>query len=123
MNKSYREKDKFQCFLEKLFSGQVDQILICSALISLNILNSILHRYLGSVIFVFKDTLTTTLNHKTCINTSGQGLEKERPYWLSIATFTKDNNFSKMKVVGGSLQKTIPTCSKCLRNLILTYLQ
>ena len=28
---------------------------------------------LGSVSFVFKNTLTTTLNHKTCINTSGQG--------------------------------------------------
>ena len=32
------------------------------------------HKYLGSVSFAFKNTLTTTLNHKTCINTSGQVL-------------------------------------------------
>ena len=41
------------------------------------------HRYLGSVIVAFKKTLTTTLNHKTCINTSGQGFKK-RPYSLSM---------------------------------------
>ena len=29
------------------------------------------HKYLGSVIFVFKNTLTTTFYHKTCINPSG----------------------------------------------------
>ena len=34
------------------------------------------HRYLGSVIFAFLNTLTTTINHKTCVNTSGQVLEK-----------------------------------------------
>ena len=31
------------------------------------------NRHLGSLIFAFQNTLTTTLNHKTCINTSGQG--------------------------------------------------
>ena len=34
------------------------------------------HRYLGSVAFAFKNTMTTTLNHKTCIISSGQVLEK-----------------------------------------------
>ena len=34
------------------------------------------HRYLGSVIFAFLDTLTMTLRHKTRFNTSGQGLKK-----------------------------------------------
>ena len=34
------------------------------------------HRYLGSVIFAFKTTLTT-LNHITCINTFGQGFKKD----------------------------------------------
>ena len=35
------------------------------------------HRYVGSVIFAFKTTLTTTLNHITCINTFGQGFKKD----------------------------------------------
>ena len=34
-------------------------------------------RYLGSVIFAFKTTLTTTLNHITCINTFGQDFKKD----------------------------------------------
>ena len=34
------------------------------------------HRYLGSVILAFKTTLTTTINHITCINTFGQGFKK-----------------------------------------------
>ena len=34
------------------------------------------HRYLGSVSFAFKNALTSALNHKTCIKTSGQILEK-----------------------------------------------
>ena len=36
-----------------------------------------IHRYLGSVIFAFKTTLTTTLNHITYINTFGQGFKKD----------------------------------------------
>ena len=35
------------------------------------------HRSLGSVIFAFKTTLTTTLNHITCINTFEQGFKKD----------------------------------------------
>ena len=35
------------------------------------------HRYLGSVIFAFKTTLSTTLNHITCIDTFGQGFKKD----------------------------------------------
>ena len=34
--------------------------------------NNVLHRYLRSVIFVFKNSLTTTLDYTTCINTYGQ---------------------------------------------------
>ena len=78
-----------------------------------------IHRYLGSVIFAFKTTLTTTLNHITCINTFGQGFKKT--LFAIYALFTKDNNLSKTKV-GVSLQKTIATCSKCETNLILAYL-
>ena len=63
--------------------------------------------------------LTTTLNHKTCINTSRQVLEKT--LFAINAIFTQDNNLSKTKVEG-SLQKTNATCSKCKTNLILTYL-
>ena len=66
------------------------------------------HRYLGSVIFAFKTTLTTTLNSITCINTFGHGLKKKTLFAIN-ALFTKDNNLSKTKV-GGSLQKTIATC-------------
>ena len=40
------------------------------------------HRYLGSVIFVFK----TILNHITCINTLVQGFKKRR-YSLSMLSF------------------------------------
>ena len=61
--------------------------------------------------------LTTTLNHKTCINTSRQVLEKT--LFAINAIFTQDN-LSKTKVVG-SQQKTNATCSKCKTNLILTY--
>ena len=43
-----------------------------------------IHRYLGSVFFAFKNTLTTALNHKTCINTSGHLFKKKRPYSLSM---------------------------------------
>ena len=63
--------------------------------------------------------LTTILNHKTCINTSRQVLEKT--LFAIDAIFTQDNNLSKTKVEG-SLQKTNATCSKCKTNLILTYL-
>ena len=63
--------------------------------------------------------LTTILNHKTCINTSRQVLE--RTLFAINAIFTQDNNLSKTKVEG-SLQKTNATCSKCKTNLILTYL-
>ena len=70
------------------------------------------HRYLGSV-------GSTTLNHKTCINTSRQVLEKT--LFAINAIFTQDNNLSKPKVEG-SLQTTNATCSKCKTNLILTYL-
>ena len=53
------------------------------------------HRYLGSVIFAFKKTLTTTLNHKTCIiNTSGQGFKK-RPYSLSMLYLIANKVFFK----------------------------
>ena len=62
--------------------------------------------------------LTTILNHKTCINTSRQVLEKT--LFAINAIFTQDNNLSKTKVEG-SLQKTNATCSKCKTNLILTY--
>ena len=63
--------------------------------------------------------LSTTLNHKTCINTTRQVLEKT----LSAinAILTQDNNLSKTKVEG-FLQKTNAMCSKCKTNLILTYL-
>ena len=40
-------------------------------------------QYFFFFFFAFKNTLTTTLNHKTCINTSGQGFKK-RPYSLSM---------------------------------------
>ena len=63
--------------------------------------------------------LTTILNHKSCINTSRQVLEKT--LFAINAIFTQDNNLSKTKVEG-SLQKTNATCSKCKTNLILTYL-
>ena len=63
--------------------------------------------------------LTTILNHKTCINTSRQVLEKT--LFAINAIFTQDNKFSKTKVEG-SLQKTNATCSlKCKTNLILPY--
>ena len=63
--------------------------------------------------------LTTILNHKACINTSRQVLEKT--LFAINAIFTQDNNLSKTKVEG-SLQKTNATCSKCKTNLKLTYL-
>ena len=63
--------------------------------------------------------LTTTLNHKTCMNTSRQVLEQT--LFAINAIFTQDNNLSKTKVEG-SLQKTNATSSKCKTNLILTYL-
>ena len=63
--------------------------------------------------------VSTTLNHKTCINTSRQVLEKT--LFALNAIFTQDNNLSKPKVEG-SLQKTNATCSKCKTNLILPYL-
>ena len=63
--------------------------------------------------------LTTILNHKICINTSRQVLEKI--LFAINAIFTQDDNLSKTKVEG-SLQKTNATCSKCKTNLILTYL-
>ena len=72
---------------------------------------------------MFTDTwgqlVSTTLNHKTCINTSRQVLEKT--LFAINAIFTQDNNLSKLKVEG-SLQKTNASCSKCKTNLILTYL-
>ena len=40
--------------------------------------------------------LTTSLNHKTCINTSRQVLEKT--LFTINAIFTQDNNLSKTKV-------------------------
>ena len=52
--------------------------------------------------------VSTTLNHKTCINTSRQVLEKT--LFAINAIFTQDNNLSKPKVEG-SLQKTNATCS------------
>ena len=52
--------------------------------------------------------VSTTLNHKTCINTSRQVLEKT--LFAINAIFTQDNNLSKPKV-DGSLQKTKATCS------------
>ena len=54
--------------------------------------------------------VSTTLNHKTCINTSRQVLEKT--LFAINAIFTQDNNLSKPKVEG-SLQKTNAICSKC----------
>ena len=54
--------------------------------------------------------LTTTLNHKTCMNTSRQVLEKT--LFAINAIFTQDNNLSWTKVEG-SLLKTNATCSKC----------
>ena len=63
--------------------------------------------------------LTIILNHKSCINTSRQVLEKT--LFAINAIFTQDNNLSKTKVEG-SLQKTNATCSKCKTNLTLTYL-
>ena len=63
--------------------------------------------------------VSTTLNHKTSINTSRQVLEKT--LFTINAILTQDNNLSKLKVEG-SLQKTNATCSKCKTNLILTYL-
>ena len=63
--------------------------------------------------------LTIFLNHKTCLNTSRQVLEKT--LFAINAIFTQGNNLSKTKVEG-SLQKTNATCSKCKTNLILTYL-
>ena len=59
--------------------------------------------------------LTTILNHKTCINTSRQVLEKT--IFAINAIFTQDNNLSKTKVEG-SLQKTNATCSKCKTFLV-----
>ena len=56
------------------------------------------HKYLGSVIFAFKNTLTTSLNHKTCINISGQGL-KNNLFAIDVI-LTKDNSLSKTKVGG-----------------------
>ena len=50
------------------------------------------HRYLGSVIFVFKDTLTTTLNHKTWFILLDKVLK--RPYSRSLLKIT---NFPKWK--------------------------
>ena len=71
----------------------------------------------------FTDTwgqlVSTTLNHKTRINTSRQVLEKT--LFAINATFTQDNNLLKPKVEG-SLQKTNATCSKCKTNLLLSYL-
>ena len=64
--------------------------------------------------------VSTILNHKTCINTSRQVLEKT--LFAINAIFPQDNNLSKPKVEG-SLQKTNATCSKCKTNLILTYLR
>ena len=52
--------------------------------------------------------VSTTLSHKTCINTSRQVLEKT--LFAINAIFTQDNNLSKPKVEG-SLQKTNATCS------------
>ena len=49
------------------------------------------HRYLGSVIFAFKNI--TTLNHKTCINTSGQGFKKT--LFAINAIFSKDGTDSE----------------------------
>ena len=63
--------------------------------------------------------LTTTHNHKTCMNTSRQVLEKA--LFTINAIFTQDNNLSKTKVEG-SVQKTNATYSKCKTNLMLTYL-
>ena len=60
--------------------------------------------------------LTTTLNNKTCINTSRQVLEKT--IFAINAIFTQDNNLSKTKIEG-SMQKTNATCSKCKTNLIV----
>ena len=42
--------------------------------------------------------VSTTLNHKTCINTSRQVLEKT--LFAINAVFTQDNNLSKPKVEG-----------------------
>ena len=54
---------------------------------------------LGINNFYVLDHLTTTLNHKTCINTSGQSLKKTL---ITInAVFTQDNNLSKTKEKAG----------------------
>ena len=56
----------------------------------------ICHRYLGSVIFAFQDTLTITLHHKTCNNTSGQGFfKKKQPYSLSMKALIANRAFFK----------------------------
>ena len=46
------------------------------------------HRYLGSVIFAFKTTLTTTLNH-AYINTFGQGFKKDAIRYQCSLYFVK----------------------------------
>ena len=59
------------------------------------------HRYLGSVIYAFKNTLTTTLNHKTCLNISGQGLKK--------TMFTINAIFTKIALIANRVfSKTYP---------------
>ena len=64
------------------------------------------------LIILFTDTwdrlVSTTLSHKTCLNTSRQVLGKT--LFAINAIFTQDNNLSKPKVEG-SLQKTNATCS------------
>ena len=49
--------------------------------------------------------LTTILNHKTCINTSRQVLEKT--LFAINAIFTQDNNLSKTEVEGSLQKKTL----------------
>ena len=55
------------------------------------------HRYLSSVIFAFKNTLTTTFSYTTCKIISGQGFSKDRIRYNVI--FTENKNLYKMKGV------------------------
>ena len=65
------------------------------------------HRYLGSVAFAFKNTMTTTLNHKTCIISSGQVLEKT-PFAVN-AIFTVKIEMVANRVFLKTLSRSIYT--------------
>ena len=71
------------------------------------------YRYFGSIIFSFKNTLTTTLNHKTCTRFLKKTL------FAINANFTKDKYLSKNESRGGGLCRKQ---SLHARNVILSYL-